>query len=280
MPRLKLKGKVFRQETITYRQLKEITVNDFKEAWEEGIPDDIFLEKDPTIALEILEYKIHRALDQIAPEITIRTKPNYSPWFKSEHRKLVEERDYLKKQANLYGTKEAEKAFKKMRNKVSNVLKKARFDWHRENLMVDDAKKMWDRVKKLAGMSKTAVEDMMINTGTEILDKAKDLASYMNSFFKAKVKKLQDTLTLNKDKVMEYAKEYLDDKYGDMIKTCKFETVGTGKVAKVIRSLKNTGSRGRDNLSTAILKQFGSVLAAPFRHIINQSIRTGIYPEG
>ena len=59
----------------------------------------------------------------------------------------------------------------------------------------------------------------------------------------------------------------------------QFKTVGTGVVNKVIRRLKNTGAEGRDEISTKILKKFRYVLAAPLRHIVNQAIRTGEYPD-
>ena len=57
--RVKMKGKIFRQETIKIRPLKNVTEEMFKEAWDAGVPDDIYLEKNPTKAFEILEYKIH-----------------------------------------------------------------------------------------------------------------------------------------------------------------------------------------------------------------------------
>ena len=42
----------------------------------------------------------------------------------------------------------------------------------------------------------------------------------------------------------------------------------------------DAGAEGRDGISTKILKQFKTTLASPFRHIVNQSIRTGEYPAG
>ncbi len=77
---------------------------------------------------------------------------------------------------------------------------------------------------------------------------------------------------------MSYAEEYMKDVY--LPDKARFETVGTGQVSRTISSLKNTGDEGRDGISTKILKQFRHVLAAPFRHIVNQSIRLGIYPTG
>ena len=104
------------------------------------------------------------------------------------------------------------------------------------------------------------------------------LAPYMNSFFKSKVERLQEKLIVNKEAALEYAKEYMETKLqGEKF---KFETVGTGKITKIIKSLKNTGAQGRDQISTKILKKFKGILSPSLRHIVNISTTTGIYPEG
>ena len=157
-------------------------------------------------------------------------------------------------------------------------MKKARFDWKKEHLSVDDSKKMWSRVKKIAGLSKVVTEDMEIDAGDKVLTKPEELAPYMNSFFKSKVERLQEKLIVNKEAALEYAKEYMETKLqGEKF---KFETVGTGKITKIIKSLKNTGAQGRDQISTKILKKFKGILSPSLRHIVNISTTTGIYPEG
>ena len=58
--RVKTKGKIFKSETFEFRNLDPVTVEDFREAWEQGNPDDIFLERrDVSEALRIWEHKVH-----------------------------------------------------------------------------------------------------------------------------------------------------------------------------------------------------------------------------
>ena len=148
---------------------------------EEG---DIYREKDPSEATRIWEHKVHRCLEIVAPKMRIKSKSNYNPWFTAEHKELCEKRDRMKKETNLYGTPEAKKNFKKFRNSVTAQLQKARFEWKREHLTVQDSKKMWNRIKKLAGTSKVKTEDMIIkHEGEEIKDPAQ-LSEFMNKFFK------------------------------------------------------------------------------------------------
>lgn len=59
-----------------------------------------------------------------------------------------------------------------------------------------------------------------------------------------------------------------------------FRTVGTGTVKTIIHGLKNTGSLGRDGISTQVLKKFSNVLSPAVRHVINRSILTSCFPDG
>ena len=279
--RVKATGKIFHAETFEYRNIDAVTVEQFEEVWNEGQPSDIFLERDPSEALRIWEYKVHRALDILAPPQQVTTKPNYNPWFTKELRVLCEERDQRRKEADLWGTRETLNRYKQYRNMVNNKIKKARFDWKKEHLSTDDSKKMWARVKKVAGMTKTKTEDMTIMTDEGELSSPKALADFMNKFFKQKVEKLQETLTIDKEACLDYAEEYMNDYWlPNQRPKFKFSTVGTGKISKIMRGLKNTGAQGRDSISTKILKKFRWVLASSLRHIVNSSIKSGIYPSG
>ena len=277
--KVKAKGQIFRAETFEYRNIDNITVEQFREVWEDGQPSDIYREKDPSEALKIWEYKVHRALDILAPPQQLTTKPNYNPWFTRELRELCDERDTRRKEAELWGTREALIRYKTFRNMVNNKLKKARFDWRKEHLSISDSKKMWARIKKAAGMTKLTTEEMTIMTNDGELTDPKDLSDFMNKFFKSKVENLQKSLTIDKEACLDYAEEYMS-KWGSKRPKFRFNTVGTGKVSRIIRGLKNTGAQGRDSISTKVLKKFRWVLASPLRHIVNRSILSGIYPSG
>ena len=278
--RIKSRGVIFRAETFEFRDLKTVTEADFAEAWEEGNPSDIFEEtNDPSEAVRIWEHKMHLALEKVAPLRRITTRPKHNKWLTKELKEMCDQRDLMRREAKLWKTPESISRYKTYRNLVTNRLKKAKFDWRRDHLTVDDSKKWWGRVKKLAGLSKVKGEDMLIkkDDGSE-LSKPKELAEFMNGFFKEKVTKLQATLKVDKGAVMEYAREYMHDKGLETPPTFSFETVRTGAVAKVIKKLKNTSAQGRDEISTPIIKQFKGVISSALRHVINLSISKGIYP--
>ena len=277
--RVKARGVIFRAETFEFRDLKTVTEEMFAEAWREGRPSDIFDEEDPSEAVKIWEHKMHLALEKVAPLRRITTRPRHNKWLTKELREMCDQRDLMRREAKLWRTPESITRYKTFRNYVTNALKKAKFDWRRDHLTVEDSKKWWGRVKKLAGLSKVKGDDMVIMTedGKE-LSKSEELAEFMNGFFKEKVTKLQSTLKVDKDAVMEYAREYMHDKGLETPPSFSFETVGTGAVAKVIKGLKNTNAQGRDEISTPILKQFRGVISSSLRYIVNLSIKNGRYP--
>ena len=140
--RVKSYGKLFRAETFEFRDLKNVTEADFAEAWEQGVPDHIFEEReDPSEALRIWEHKVHLALEAVAPLRRVTTKPKHNAWLTKELKELCDERDLRKKEANLWGTPEAITRYKQFRNHVTNTLKKARFEWRKNHLTIDDSKK-------------------------------------------------------------------------------------------------------------------------------------------
>ena len=157
---------------------------------------------------------------------------------------------------------------------VTNKLNKAKFDWNREHLNVTDSKKMWSRIKRMAGLNKKETEEMTIKVGDEVITDKKELASFMNKFFKRKVEKLQENLKVDKEACLDFTREYMANK---KVRRFNFQTVGTGAVMKTISKLKNTGAEGRDSLSTKVLKQFKSIISPTLRHVINQSIRKNTY---
>ena len=278
--RFKARGVIFKAETFEYRNLANVTSEQFHAAWLDTNPGEIFEERDdPSEAVSIWEHKMHVTLEAVAPLMRITTKPKANAWFTKEHKELCDERDIRKKEADLWGTSEAKNRYKTFRNHVTKVLKKAKFEWIRDHLSIDDSKKWWARVKRLAGMVKVDGEEMRIKdeNGKEITC-PKELAEYFNKFFKEKVTKLQSTLKVDKNEVMDYAREFMADKGMETPPKFAFKTIGTGVINKTIKKLKNTAAEGRDAITTVMLKQFKGTIAPAIRHIVNLSIKTGIYP--
>ena len=229
--RYKAKGIVFKSETFEYRDLARVMPEEFQEAWESTNPADIFEEReDVNEAVSIWEHKMLVALEKVAPLQRVTTKPRTNAWFTKEHRRLCDERDLMKKEADLWETREAKNRYKIFRNQVT--LKKARFEWKKDHLTVDDSKKWWAWFKKLAGMVKAEGEEMMLKDEQgKIITRPDKLADYFNKFFKEKVVRLQAPLKVDREAVIDYAKEYMLDRGFDTPPSFTFETVGRSQLS-------------------------------------------------
>ena len=281
--KLKTDGKVFKSEIIRLRNIKDVTTEAFKEDWDKGYPHEIEEETEVDSALETLEFKIHRVMDNLFPEQVIRTKANHKQWFTKTHAKLCNDRDRLHNLAKLYNTPEAWAAATKFRNTVRNILKKAKIEWSMDHLVsADTDKKKWNRMKSMAGLEKKkGLEEMeiVLEDGTKVTE-PEELAKTMNLFFREKVRKLQTNLKVDVDECLSYVDEYLDDNVKDRSKLgFRFRTVSVDVVKKTISSLKATGAVGRDGISTAVLKKYCDIIAPGVCHVVNLAITQGIYPS-
>lgn len=57
------------------------------------------------------------------------------------------------------------------------------------------------------------------------------------------------------------------------------EVLSTEELRSIIRNMKNKHSCGIDGISNSIIKQTSEEIMEPLRYIINNSIRTGVFPD-
>ncbi len=74
----------------------------------------------------------------------------------------------------------------------------------------------------------------------------------------------------------QYFSDYLKTKYNNVL---KFKEINTGEIEKTIDNLKAKSSYGWDNISTKLMKSIKTALINPLTIIINQSLKTRIFPD-
>ena len=240
------------------------------------------MEPDVDIAVEILEMKIMRVIEKLAPEIGFQTRVNSAPWMNREILDLIKSRDQLLQTAKQSGTFEDWASYKRARNHVKHVSMWTRKQ-HAEsslNSPENSSKNMWDKVRGLTGLGKKKDQEqkMVLDTEDGELVEEEEVANYMNEYFRQKVVNLQNKLSPSVEKSQSYTREYLSDKPDPP--SFGFQTVDFPMVASIISGLTNTGSVGRDGISTKVLKRFVYVLTPPITHVCNLSIMSSRYPRG
>ena len=270
---------VFQSEVFYTRNINKVTEDDFAEVWFESNPREIFKEPDPDRALAILEFKITRVLNILAPVRKVKTRENYSPWLTESLKYRILRRNQLREKAVASQLDADWKAYKMDRNKVKNYLREAKQKYFNEYFNVQDDKQKWSRVKMKTGLDKKKeVDDMVINDGEKLIKDPELVSNFMNKFFKTKVKNLQARVSADPEEALNVTRDWFSNR--KQFKSCGIKTVSTSAVRKIILGLKNTEATGRDKISTKILKKFAYILSPAIRHVINLSIMSSVFPEG
>ena len=97
-----------------------------------------------------------------------------------------------------------------------------------------------------------------INIDGDLISDTHLESNHLNKFFKSKVEKLQARVQVDPAEALQITHDWFS---GKKFGNASFKTVSTSAVRKVILRLKNTGSTGRDQIPTKVLKKFAYILA-------------------
>ena len=158
--------------------------------------------------------------------------------------------------------------------KKSIRLAKAQY-YHRqfENYK-SDIKKTWNQINELLS-KKNKVYDLpkYFFDGNNILTENVDIANCFNNFFCNIGPSLANSI---KNPQNKFYTDYLNQ---NIPSSFAFSTVTTEFTAKIIRKLKSKSSSGYDGFTSIQLKYISDDIVPTLTHIINQSLRTGIFPN-
>ena len=164
-------------------------------------------------------------------------------------------------------------------NVYNRILRKAirqakiMFYHNKFNSCISDSRKTWRTIKGLLNRSshKNLADHMSIN-GHKVTDEGQ-IANHFNKYFGEIGSKIASTIPL-----------YNNVKYSDYLNfeipsVFNFEPVTEHSVSKIILQLKSGSSAGYDGLSNNIVKRLEPLLCGSLTFIINQSLKTGIFPD-
>ena len=265
---------VFKTRMIAKRSYDKVDPDYFHQLWIQSNPQEIFETDDLEKMIAILEFKIHHVLDLCCPVKLFRTSENYAPWVNPAIKKLIKERNALRKAAIRGEVPWSDHKSKK--KEVDKVLKEAETSWKSSFLDFSDDKTGWRRLKQVSGLKQNTENKMQLMIDGELVDDPEILATHINDFFIAKIERITEEFPPNPVESIKYTQEYIKNK---PIGHFKFRTVDYKMVKKVIASLKNVDSCGLDNIPVVVYKKFRSSLTPALTRIINKAIETSQYPE-
>ena len=102
----------------------------------------------------------------------------------------------------------------------------------------------------------------------------KEIADQFNIFFSNIGSTLSDSIEIN-DNTLDFT-DYFNNPTEHRF---NFNTITESETLSIINKLKSKYSSGKDEISNKLLKSIKDEVAKPLTIIINQSLKTGIFPE-
>ncbi|CAB4024997.1 RNA-directed DNA polymerase from transposon X-element, partial [Paramuricea clavata] len=212
-------------------------------------------------------------LDKHAPVQRIRKRKSGVPWLAGEIKKIIFERDKLKREAMVTGTHAAWDKYKSTRNNVNIALRQAKTDYFRTKIsnQNNNPKEAWKTINNLLGRSpgNTVVNELKFND-TKITS-PEEIANAFNTYFTDIGPNLAssiDDTDITFDRFVKPATS----------KLTRFKLVSHTKVVKLLNGLSNSKATGLDKISGKILKTAAHTIALSLTHIFNHAIITSCFP--
>ena len=163
--------------------------------------------------------------------------------------------------------------YNKILKKTIRNAKKSHYEFIFEKYK-NDNKKTWNLINNILNKSKgkKPYPKFFKENNQIIIDKSK-IANRFNEYFINIGEKLVDDIDENSQKCY---KDFLN-KYDNL--KFDFSPVEEQTIIKVINNLSSKDSYGIDGISTTLLKYMKHILAKPLSIIINQTLKTGVFPD-
>ena len=280
---------VYETDKIKYTYRRNINENSFKNLYDDLLNIDFSnilnhdLSLDPNLNYNILENILITSLDKHMPMRKMKFnkhKHKKSNWITNGIIKSIKFRDNLYKRTKQTSQNSIEFVNLKQNLSVYNkilkkLIKEAKFSYYNNNFAKhrSDTRKTWDMINQIIKKPNCkhfpdyfTINDKKVN-GTKVI------ADHFNSFFQ----QIGTNMASKIPKVNEYKfKDYFTNNTNTHF---KFKLIDKHYVTHIIKKLNCKTSFGYDGLSTKLLKQLEPILSGPISLIVNQSLKTGIFPD-
>ena len=138
-----------------------------------------------------------------------------------------------------------------------------------------NTKKTWKTIDETLNRRKnrTKFPSEFIVNNRSVTDH-KEIADQFNIFFSNIGSTLSDSIEID-DRTLDFT-DYLNNPTEHRF---NFNTITESKVLSIINKLKSKNSSGKNEISNKLLKSIKDEIAKPLTIIINQSLKTGIFPD-
>ncbi|KAI8499245.1 hypothetical protein Bbelb_230090 [Branchiostoma belcheri] len=229
--------------------------------------------------------------DKHAPIRKFTVRSNSAPWLTSDIQEVMKLRDEAKRGAKASGFESDWAVFRKLRNKVVSLCRKAKTRFFRETFesCSGNARRTWNTINSLLGRKHT-VSPTSIEADGKLLTKPKDIADHFAGFYEDKVNKLRSCIDFTNANGSSSENSHASDSHGSNSHSSNshvlpghqqsftFDPVTGGDVHKILSQLQDCKAPGQDGIENRLLRMSSDTIAGPMAYIINLSFTTKTFP--
>ena len=227
-------------------------------------------EHNPDIAWDIWQHMFLDIADSHAPLKKKRVKGISSPWITPELKRLMFQRDKLKKLASRFPTDGNWTSYKHMKNKVNYEIKNAKMNYYNA-FFKDNCRNIntWKGINRLIGNEPKFNKITQLDTGDTVITDPIEISNILNTRFSKIGPSLASEIKDTSSNFIDYITpaEHIFN----------LAKVSCQEVFNLIQKIPSNKASGLDNISARLLKEASPIVTRSLTFIINQSITTGIF---
>ena len=183
---------------------------------------------------------------------------------------MLTQRDKIKRLAIQSKSSELFASYKKLRNQIVAMCKKAKKDYY-SNLIAEgcaNPNQLWKSIKKLLPSKNSGSTTMLqddLGTHTEPIDIANSFNRFFSNIGNILVSKFPTGILIS-------------NPYPDFDSSFGFKEISVEYVHHALKTVKSSKATGIDNINARLLKDAADIVATPLAYIMNHSLKTGIVP--
>ncbi|CAB3999680.1 Hypothetical predicted protein [Paramuricea clavata] len=202
-----------------------------------------------------------------------RVKSEYKPWLTNEIKQMSYRRDYLKKQSIKLRSAYYDKAYKRCKNKLNNLIKETKQEYFRDKLSnAKNSKESWRTINVLLNKKPKTSEVKELDINGQLITDNDKIADAFNQYFSTIGSTLSDKITGNCTDPMNFVTP-LD---GSIF---NFTSITLQETIDALNEIKTKKSPGLDAISIRLLKDASNIVAGPLQDVAVRQIKCGI-PQG
>ncbi|XP_057299216.1 uncharacterized protein LOC130629859 [Hydractinia symbiolongicarpus] len=267
----------FVSKTINCRNYRNYDKDKFCQTLSSQNFQDVYNSTNVKKAWSLLKEIIYRTYDSMALLIRKKVRGKPCDWMTVDLKKEMNSRDNLLRKSRKTKSEADITAYKKIRNKVNNKVRKAKNTYQRQLFEENtgNPESFWQSIKKVFPLRSNSQVNTTIQIDKKLVTDQHSIANAFCRFFSNVVNSLKRSAFVLTNSVWKYHKE-IPSKSNPKF---RLKPITVNETMKHLQSLNRKKSVGLDDLPSWLLKDCMEVIASPLTYIINMSFETSTFPS-